>query len=447
MITFAGPNGRDSTSPQSQTARLVNLWREPVAAGGRTQHLLRAAYGMEFEASSGGTFVRDMFAFDDAVISLASGILTKTSKDGTFTFGTVASGLTGQISRNGNKVTVTSGGHFYVWDAASLVLSEVTSAPFTAFGSVAYLAGRTLLSEEGGARWCWSNIADPETMPGLNVATAESRDDKLLRIIVANGVAMLFGERSTELWAPAGSGASAFEMIGGSVVDRGLKAFGLAVAIEGGVFCVGNDGIAYVVAGNTWQPVSTPAVNSAIQDGAANRCFYWEQRGHKFAAIGFNDRPAWVYDITTGEWWERAEGPDKKPWRATGSAKMGASWLVGAVDGSLYRLTPSATDAGAELYREAVSYPVYQGGKPFTVAEVEILCQHGFQASDLRVMLALGDGVHFRAFQTRNFGGLGGFANRAMFRALGRHTMACAKIAITDPVDAPIYADANVRLA
>ena len=447
MITFAGPSGRDSTSPQSQTARLINLWREPVATGGRTQHLLRAAAGMELEANIGGTFVRDMFSFDDSVIALSAGQLSKISPDGVFPFGTVASGLTGQISRNGSSVTVTSGGRYYVWDSVSVSLTEVTSGPFSSFGSVAYLAGRTLLSQENGALWCWSDIADPGTLPGLNFATAESRDDKLLRIIVANGVAMLFGERSTEIWAPSGSGANAFAMIGGSVVDRGLKAFGLAVAVEGGVFCVGNDGIAYLVSGNQWQAISTPAVNSAIAEGAANRCFYWEQRGHKFAAIGFNDRPTWVYDITTGEWWERAEGPAKRPWRATGSARMGNVWLVGAVDGGIYRLTGAVTDDGAELYREAVSFPVYQGGKPFTIAEIEFLCHHGFQSADLNVMLSIGDGVNFAPGEVKSFGAAGAFLNRAVFRAKGRHVTACARLSITDPVDAPIYADANVRLA
>lgn len=446
MITFAGQSARDASSPASQTARLLNLWREPVAAGGKTQHLLRAAQGMESLAALPGVFSKCLFEYDGSVIALVGSGLSKVSTDGVLPIGSVALGDTGQIGRNGKYVTVTSGGRYYVWNPDTLTLSEPAPGPIEALASVGYLAGRTLLGEAGGTRFCWSDIGDPSTLNGLNYASAEQRDDKLIRLMVVNGAIMLLGERSTEMWAATGQGgAAAFALLGGSIVDRGLKAFDLVCAVEGGMFLVGNDGLAYLVAGNSWSALSSPAVNTAIKDGDAKSCVYWEDRGHKFAAITFGDRPAWVYDFTTGEWWERCEGAGG-PWRATASARFDGGFVVGLDNGNLYRLTNAPQDAGGTLFRQATSFPVFNGGQWLTIAEAEFFMGQGFQAQQASIMLEIGRGETFGPVRQKSIGGPGDFGRRMVFRALGRHQSAVARLTITDPVDVPIYSDAEVRI-
>lgn len=446
MISFVGQSMSDTSSPASNTSRLVNLFREPVGQGGRTQHILRAVMGMEAFATLDGVFMRDMFSYDDSVIALFDGRLFNVTESGASPIGTVASGLTGNISRNGAIVTAVTGGKYYAWNPATTTLSEPAPGAFTDFGSVDYLAGRTILSEAGGKRFCWSDIADPYTLNGLNFASAEQRDDNLVRVIASNGMLMLFGERSTELWAPTGSGgASAFALLGGSVIDRGLMAFSLACRVEGGVFMVGSDGIAYVVGGNAWQAVSTPAVNTAIKESDPQSCFFWQDRGHKFAAISFSDRPAWVYDFATNEWFERATGQGE-PWAARASAPLGASWLVGTIDGAILKLTNAPQDRGGPLWRQAVSLPVFNGGKWFTLANVEFFLGQGYQNSTAQIMLEIGRGETFGGAQILSLGGAGDFGRRAKFHALGRHQMAVARLTITDPVDIPIYSDAEVRI-
>lgn len=447
MITFAGQSMRDSSSPGSQTSRLINLYREPVGDGGKTQFLLRAAMGMEILAELDGVFTRDLFAYDDAVIAMVSGQLYKISGDGVLPIGAVTAGDIGQISRNGKYVTAVSGGKYYVWNPDTLSLTEPAAGPIESLASVDFLAGRTVLGELGGSRFCWSDIGDPSTLNGLNFATAEQRDDRLVRLMVVNGVIMLLGERSTEMWAPTGQGGAAvFALLGGSVVDRGLKSFNLACKAEGGLFVVGNDGIAYIIAGNQWAAVSTPAVNTAIKDGDPTTCIYWEDRGHKFAAITFDDRPAWVYDFATTEWWERAEG-NGDPWRATAAARMGGGFVVGLDNGNIFRLTNTPQDNGGPLWRRATSYTVYQGGNWFTLAAVEFLFGQGFQGGPFNIMLEIGKGETFSPPRHLALGSTGDFGNRAKFSALGRHQVAVARLTITDPFDVPIYSDAEVRFA
>ena len=437
---------RDSSSPASNTSRLINLYREPVGAGGKTQHLLRAVMGMEALTSLPGVFTRDMFSYEGSAIVMVAGALYQVTEGGVLPIGAIDAGDTGNISRNGKIVTAVSGGKYYAWNPDTLSLTEPAAGPLGLLGSVDFLAGRTLLGEAGGNRFCWSDIADPYTLNGLNFATAEQRDDDLVRLIVSNGMVMLFGERSTELWSVTGQGgASAFALLGGSVVDRGLLAFGLACRVEGGIFLVGSDGIAYVVGGNTWQAVSTPAVNTAIKDGEPASCVTWNDRGHKFAAITFADRPAWVYDFATNEWHERAEGQGS-PWTARASAQINGIWTVGTDGGDIYSLTNAPQDMGGPLWRRATSYAVFNGGKWFTVAEAEFFMGQGYQGGPANIMLEVGRGETFGGAQIMSIGGAGDFGKRMMFRALGRHQTMVARLTMTDPYDIPIYSDAEVRI-
>ena len=437
---------RDTSSPASNTSRLINLYREPVGDGGKTKYIMRAVMGMEPREELGGVFTRDMFAYDGSVITIVAGSAYKVDPVGFITIGPVDAGLTGNISRNGKIVTIVSGGKYYAWDPDTLALTEPAAGPITDLASVDFLAGRTILGEAGGNRFCWSDIADPYTLNGLNFASAEQRDDNLVRLMVSNGMITLFGEKSTELWAPTGAGgAAAFALLGGSVIDRGLKDFALACRVEGGIFLVANDGIAYVVGGNAWQAVSSPAVNTAIKEGDPASCLTWSDRGHKFAAIIFRDRPAWVYDFATTEWHERAEGQGGA-WTVRASAEMAGSWIVGAENGSVYTLTNAPQDLGGPLWRQATSFPVFNGGNWFTVAAAELFLGNGYQAGAANIMLEVGRGETFSGAQIKPIGGAGDFGKRAKFYGLGRHQTMAARLTITDPYDIPLYSDAEVRI-
>jgi hypothetical protein len=443
-LEFVGSSARDASSVGSNPSRLVNLWADKVEAGGKTRRLLRSTAGMVAFAFTDSIFVRAMMEMDGSIILVANDGLYRAFGGVANRLGTVEPGENVAISRNLGTVTLTTGGRYYTWDGA---LTEPTPGAFSMFGSVGFMAGRTLLTEAGGNKWCWSDIADPGTLPALNVATAEQHDDKIVRLMVIAGTVMLFGERSTELWAVTGEGgAAAFALLPGSVKGVGLKSFGLVTPAGEGAFIVGSDDIAYLVSGSSWIPVSNAAVNDAIKTGNPTRCFYWEDRGHKFVALGFSDRPAWVYDIATGEWFERAEGVDYQPWRAACSVKLGADWIVGADDGRLYTLG-GVMDNDEVLSREATSFPIYMDGQWFSVAELEMFTGAGFHAGTASLVLEPSkDGIIWGRSRSVDLGLDGDFGKRAIFRALGRYRQFVAKVTLTD-ADIPIYADCRVRFA
>lgn len=444
VLSFVRRSSRNDDAFGANPARLVNLFPEPAGEGGRTTSLLWPCYGMQEKDALDGVFVRAMYEYETDVYAILPGSFYRVSALGAVKLGAVPLGDTAAISRNLDAVTACIGGSYYVWDTAASSLSSPATGPVSGVAWVEYLAGRTIIGEEGTGKFAWSDIADPATFPGLNFATAEAREDETVRGIVVGNYLYLMGKTTTEVWAPVGSGANAFGPTG-AVLDRGLRSFGLACVADGAIFAVGEDNIAYLFAGNEFRAISTPAVNASIAGGQPETCVFWAERGHKFCAITFSDRPTWVCDLATGEWWERAEGPNKGAWRGRHAARLGQDWLVGGSDGTVYRLQESATDAGSPLYREATSYVLGNGDDWITVAELEIGTSAGVETATIQLEVGE-DGVTFGLPIMRELPPVGNFSGKTIFRALGRRKRHVVRLSMTGAPLA-IYGDCRVRTA
>ena len=435
-----GPSAQDQTNPAANPARLINLFREPVVDGGLTTHVLRSAQGMSQYKAAPELFCRDMIDMDGVLYAAIGSGLYRMDAART-KVGTIYSGET-YISRNRANVTLTAGGVYWVWNGSTF--TSHTGA-FDQFGSVTYLAGRTILSQLDGNQFQWSDIDAPGTLNGLNFASAEQRDDKLLRVMTVNGVLMCFGERSTEVWAASGlGGANAFQLLPGAVTDNGIKARGLVCAINGGAFVVGSDGVAYIASGTQWEAVSPPAVNASIEYSDPTRCLYWEHNGHKFVAITFANRPAWVFDLATKEWFERSSGTN---WPISCAAGFGGGHLFGGDNGAIYTPVENGTDFGLPMVRQATSGVIDNSGAYFTINEVEFGASYGAQVMTKAAKLSLEvsrDGVRWDNPRIVDVGFDGDYTRRAIFRRLGTSRRMAFRLTLSDPCDFAIYAAANV---
>ena len=438
MPTIFGPTARDQDNPAVNPSRLVNLFREPVVAGGVSSYILRSVLGMKQRSASPELFCRDMIDMDGVIHAVVGSGLYRFG-DTTTKLGTL-NAEPATIARNGDLVTVVSGSQYFVWDGAAL--TSYTGA-LTEFGSVTYLAGRTVLSEYDGTKFQWSDVADPKTLPGLNFASCEQRDDKLLRVMAVNGSLMCFGERSTEIWAATGSGgADAFALIPGAVLDTGIKSRALVCPINGGAFLVGSDGVAYVAAGTSWEPVSIPGVNAAIDGSDPQRCIYWEHSGHKFAAITFRGRPAWVFDLATKEWFERSFEGD---WPIGCACSFGGDYMFGGDDGAIYGPILDGTDFGKPMIRQATSGLLYDAGQWRTLNQIEFNASFGAQAIEAHLMLEISpDGVRWTEPRVVSVGKAGDYRKRAIFRRLGTYRKWAFRLSLADACDFAIYSDANL---
>src|SRR5690606_36509256 len=112
----------------------------------------------------------------------------------------------------------------------------------------------------------------------------------------------------------------------------------------------------------------------------------YEDEGHTFSAVTFEHQPAWVYDIATGVWQERACGPALEPWHVAASARLGSDWVVGNDGGVIAALRRSNVDAGGPMVREATSRTLYLDGARPILRDLEFFVRRGFTAA--QVMLS-----------------------------------------------------------
>ena len=447
---FVRQSARDPANVQGTGERLVNLYAEPMPGGAGASFALKAVPGLSDFADMPGVFVRALAnapRYDDAGVpsdrlaAVSNATLHEIDAAGVVVaLGGVPDDERTGLSTNNGKITVTAGGRYFVWTGTAL--TEPTPGAFDSFGGVEFLGDYTILTERNDRRFCWSALTDATDLPALNFATAEARDDAILRPLVLSGNLWLFKGTSIEIWGATGlAGAAAFQRL--TVVETGLKDFNLLAKVASGAFFVGDDGIVYLTGGTpSLQPISTPAVNEAIARGIPTHALYYEHRGHKFCMVRFRDRPALCYDLATGLWHERATGEDGA-FGATGAAEAFDRWHFSGFGGSIKAAGAVATDAGETLFRRAVSVALSMGGGRFLAPEVEVFADMGKGAS-LQMRLSRDGGRTWGSWRAASLGATGRYDNRVVFRSNGQARRLTMELRVTDAAEVVLWSAAKV---
>jgi len=438
-LQFIGASRADPDNVAASPARLVNLYRE---AAGESRLVMRAVPGLEAFGNLSAPVGRALYGTTDKLFAASGGFLHEVTSTGTASVvASIADDEDTIIASSRTNVMVAAGGDYTVYDGAAA--SVVTGGAITDVGSVTHLAGWTVLTELSGRRFEWTELATPGTRNALHVATAEGRDDDILQATTFGGNLYLLKETSTEIWGLTGlAGADAFARLPGGIYDLGILAKGLVANFGTGFFAIGSDGVAYVVDGST-TPVSTPAVETAIAQGTPTRCFYHEREGGKFCVLRFSDRPAWVYNLASQEWHERASG-DEGDWTAIDGARAFSRWFILTADGTIGEMTGATTDFGATLYRSASSATLEQDA-PFTVHSLEARSKRGFSDVSLMLELSRDGGITWGAPKVRSTGAVGEYDKRTRWNKLGQFETMTARLSITDDAEVPIYCDWKIN--
>lgn len=416
LLEFVGQGASDSDNIVADPSRLLNLYRERSVEG---TPWLKSVLSMMPHTNLPGVFVEAMAVVSGELFAVCGAKLFRIDLDGSaFELGDVASGPA-TISGNNGIVAVQAGTRYFTYDGTTV--SEPTAGAFSGFGSAEFFGNYTILTEANGRRFQWSALADAEDLPGLSFSTADGRDDNLVRALALHGSLYLFKQRSHEIWYnTGGAGAEAFERQAGGVKDLGLAGHGLICRFVGGAFMVGSDNRASIIAPGGIQPVSTPAVETAIKTKRPSYCITYSDEGHEFLCIIFRDAPAWCYDIATGEWHERAEGVNLEPWQVMASAEFSGSWYAGRANGEIAVMQRTDIDGTVPLIREATSRTLYVDGQRPIMRELEFFARQGFANVDLTVSVSRDGGYTWTPWKTRNLGGAGNFDQRAIWRNLGQ---------------------------
>jgi hypothetical protein len=442
-VEIVAQSSRSAGFPAATSERLVNFYPEPLPPGARAAFQLVSVPGLQEWSEAPGLFVRALHVSGGRLYAAADGKALEIGRDGDVAIlGPIPDCEDTTISSNAGAVTFACAGQYRVWSGG--VLSSPAPGAFEDFGSVEFLGGYTILTERDGRRFQWSALADATDLPGLNFATAEATDGPLLRAMAVNGNLWLFKRDSIEKWAPTGlANEDAFGRIG-TVVERGLAAPGLIAKIRDGLFFVSSDGTVYAALGEDVIPISTPAVHDALPD--ATHCFSYEANGHEFCVVGIDGRPAWVFDIPTRAWHERASGDGA--WVATCAAQAYGRWVVGTDLGQIATLG-GHRDFGAPLARVARTYD-FDNAARSRVAEVVFRGKVGL--SDLGrdgvalVRFTRDGGMTWGDPVPVSMGAIGQYDRRLRVGNLGRPRRIAAEIRVTDDADLRLLSSADVGI-
>ncbi len=444
LVEFAGQSASDPDNGWANTARLLNCYREPVGDG---NHVLKCVPGVNQFGDIKPGFSRASAEVDGLLYLVQNGFLWRVESNGNAgTLGAIPDSENTTISGNNGAVTIAAGGRYFVYENSTL--TEPALGAFSHAEDVTFFGQLTVIIENR-RQVQWSDVADPTSFPGLNFATTESRDDNNLRVLPVGSSLWFFKERSIERWQQNGG---AIEAIPGSTIETGLKGRNLLTPTPNGCFFVGNDNKAYVVQGGGLRPVSTVAVETSIAQETPISCEYYQDEGHEVCVITYQNRPAWCFDISTGEWHERPDFFIRNSCQAYGN------FFVGRDAAGLYRVERNfdTFTFGDTIICTAVGRTVEAGGDWFTVAKMHLHASVGTIQRDntppieteakLALRVSKDKGQTFGPRRERSLGQIGQYDRQMVWRTLGRMKQFTPEISWSEPGEVTISSKCNLEI-
>lgn len=458
-------------SPVISSQRRVNLYVDVPEDAEKGRFALVPRPGLSLMAGVSGYYgsnIRGMlegdFRGDYGVLGANAGFLVVGPKFGFMftspkriyeTLGTLKTS-TGPVrfARNNDEVVCVDGVTGYVYNLGTGdfdILADTASASGFPAGatSVTYLAGRIIVNKPATGRFYWSALNDALTWSSLDYATAETNPDDLLAVWASHGELLLFGQYTTEFWAPS-TGSAAFARVGGAAAGWGLMALGSLKNVNDSTIFLGRNYLGEVkvvqMRGYSPTPISTPAIETILQneiaDLAGGTAMAFQANGHSFYVLSFDEKTL-AFDATTGLWHEFSSGADGGRWIGQYGSLVNGQYLVSDYNaGAIYFLDHEAYDDNGEvMVREVVTRHVFNDYDRTSVFKLGVDFETGVglvsgQGSDPQVMLQVSrdNGRTWGNEMWRSLGAIGEYLTRVWWTRLGRSRDWLFRLRVSDPV-------------
>lgn len=282
------------------------------------------------------------------------------------------------MADNGTHTAIVSDSTSYVWDGTDF--DPINDPDFRTASSVAFLSQVLIFTVQNSGLFFTSELADAEAYNALDIATAESKPDNNVRVLVDGEEALFFGTKGVEGWRFNGAPVGVPLTRSSTNLSYGLAGRDAICQIDNTVAWLAHDRTLRTLRENSPIAIADPSITSAIQawtNPGTARAFTMSVRGHEWMALRHESGCYW-WDATTGLW-SRRQSHGSDTWRATCSEYIyGHNILGDAEDGILWRLDPDSHAEGSDpLVRSLVSMTLGPGGLPFTLEAVEIEIETG----------------------------------------------------------------------
>lgn len=302
-------------STNAADSRMVNLFPELIAEGGKEAAFLQRTPGLRLLATIGDGPIRGLWAFGGYGYAVSGSKLYKITSAYVVTeLGTVSGTGPVSMSDNGQQLFVACNGPSFIYNAGTGVFQQITDPDFPGAVTVGYLDGYFVFNEPNSQKVWVTSLLEGTQVDALDFASAEGSPDGMVSLIIDHREAWLFGTNSVEVWYDAGNADFPLARIQGAFNEIGCAAAYSVAKLDNGLFWLGADargsGIVYRANGYTGQRISTHAVEWQIQqygDISDAIAYTYQQDGHAFYVLIFpSANTTWVYDVSTQAWHERA---------------------------------------------------------------------------------------------------------------------------------------------
>ena len=332
---FSGPTYA-TVSPVMDAERSINLYPEPGGPHSKSPAMLVGRPGLLSPAF--GTLpnapVRGLFAGDERMFAVGGSHFYEVNSAGAVStdYGVMDAGSTlspVQIVANGTQILVMDYG-------ANIVYNANPGGPSMdivfAGRALEYLDGFYISIDATAANVVnVSGYLDGTVWNALDTIQTTGAADYKNQLAVLNGQLWIFGQSTTEVWYNAGNPLFPFARVPGATLNFGCLAPFSVVKFYNTIMWLGCDtnGVlqVYMTQGTNPIRVSNPAIEQQIlgitqstpegimEEIVYTRAYGYQENGHTFYVLltcnsSWTPQAAYVYDLTTGMWHERAyDGP------------------------------------------------------------------------------------------------------------------------------------------
>lgn len=357
----------------------------------------------------------------------------------------------------------------YIFDVDTDTFTQITDVDFDGpASSLRYSDGYFIFSKSDANKWFISDLRDGLVYNALDFASAESDPDPIVSMASLRGIVFAFGSETLEQYQNVGGAGFPYERINSGTYNKGCDAALSVVEVNNMLVWIGSGANEqpgmWASNGGPPQKISTPSIDTLIFSGGIEpvRSAFsvrWAERGHSFIAFTIPTVCTVVYDLSTGLW-HRRESEDRfgntVPWRVSAMTDGFSANIV--VDTYTGQIGAYERDTFYEYENTIKSYfttpPIDAGGKPFSVNQIQLICQSGHVPQDgqgsnpiVRMSVSKDGGMTYSPEISRSIGQIGEFYYPVTWPCLGRYSRSIMlRWDISEPIER-VFVKAEMEIA
>lgn len=453
-------NSYETTSRLASSARLLNMFFEPLPEGSPFRGILYSVGGLTLWTNLNNTnpiYGAQLMSGNLYIVCGLDVYKINSSKNATLLGSLSATPERVMMTANNTQVTIlTDSGEAFYTDGTSL--TQITDPNYQLSESVCTIDGYTIFSVINSREFFISALNNTSSYNALQTAEAEGSPDYIVRVFADHRQLWIFKQFTTEIWYDSGTGDFPFERIEGAFLQRGCAAKFAVCSDETGIYWLGDDKCIYTNnKGYRADRISTYSIEVAIQSySTISDCFaqIYTIEGHRFASFTFpTANITWDFNITTGLWNEKqsynSDTNQDIRWRANAIAFFDNQFLVGDYEnGLIYQIDPSSfTENGATIIKQIITPTLFLDYSRFSIDRLILEMDVGVglndgQGSNPQIMMQCSlDGGNTWTFERwQPIGKMGEYITNVFWTMVGfsQGRSAIFEFTISDPVEISI---------